>query len=631
MKHKSKFFLLSFMASTCGVLSAQTTSKPNILWITSEDNNVNWLGCYGNKEAKTPTLDKLAKEGFLYTNAFASAPVCAASRSTWITGINAVSMGTHNMRSRYKIPHNIIPYYPDVLRKNGYFCANYPKTDYNIAGRPDTECWDMPKGPVNWQLLKKKQPFFQVINCGNSHESQVKRGYKNGSYKNLKHSASDVTLYKYHPDLSIMKQTYARYYDCIENMDSFEAKILKGLQDSGLAENTIVIYCSDHGGVLPRSKRFLFDSGLHSPLIIRIPEKFKYLWPASKPGTKVDRLVSFLDMPKTWLSITGCTPPDVMQGLVFLGKNKDAEPKQVFAFRGRMDERIDNQRAVRNKRFLYVKNYMPFVPWGQHLEYMWEIKAYQAWDDYSKTHQNDKLRSRFFSLKLKDELYDSQKDRDNVNNIIDNPEYKKVLAQMKKSLREWQLKNYDAGLIPECEMINRERKYKSTMYEIARNKAQYDVERYLEVSDVALEQNSANKKILMKYLQDKDSAVRYWGLVGLIMIPDSVTKADLAKITVSLKGEKSHVNKAFLAWLMVKKKYQKDVAYDMLRQLLVKRSYATLYILNLLDWMGDDAEPLMDAVVKARNNQLNIRKMKRFLLNKFSREIPDNVQEKKKK
>jgi arylsulfatase A-like enzyme len=178
-------------------------------------------------------------------------------------------MGTQNMRSRYPIPHGEIKYYPDILRANGYYCANYPKTDYNIGGRPDKACWDNP-GPVDWEALKKHQPFFQVINCGMSHESQAK--YR---LDKTRHSPDDVVLHKYHPDDPTIRKNYARYYDCVANMDGFEAKQLKALEEAGLAENTIVIYCSDHGGVLPRSKRFLFDSGLHSPLIIRIPEKFK--------------------------------------------------------------------------------------------------------------------------------------------------------------------------------------------------------------------------------------------------------------------------------------------------------------------------------------------------------------------
>ena len=305
--------------------------RPNILWLVCEDSNVNWIGCYGNPEAKTPNIDAFAKQGFRYTHAYASAPVCAAQRSTWITGINSLSMGTHPMRSRYPIPHDLIKYYPDSLRQAGYFTANHLKTDYNIGGRPDGSCWDSNK-PNAWELRKPGQPFFQVINFNESHESHAQ-----GDVTGTRHSPGEVTLSKYHPDEMGIRMNYAKYYDAVEDMDIEIGKALQDLEKAGLAEDTIVIFNSDHGGVLPRSKRFLFDSGIHTPLIIRIPEKYRHLWPASAPGGTVDRLVSFLDLPKTWLSLTGAEIPAVMQGRVFIGPKAEPEPPYVFSFRERMD------------------------------------------------------------------------------------------------------------------------------------------------------------------------------------------------------------------------------------------------------------------------------------------------------
>ena len=604
--------------------AAQDAPKPNILWLVSEDNNVTWVGCYGNKDAKTPTIDKLAKDGFQYMNAFASAPVCAPSRSTWITGLNAISMGTHNMRSRYKIPHDKIKYYPDYLREAGYYCCNFKKTDYNIGGRSDFECWDNAK-TLDWNALKKHQPFFQVINCGASHESQAKH-----HLDNTRHKPENVKLFKYHPDLEIIRKNYARYYDCMENMDSFFGRQLKDLKKAGLADDTIVIYNSDHGGVLPRSKRFLFDSGIHAPLVIYIPPKFKNLWPADKTGSKIYRLVSFLDMPKTWISLAGGKVPAKMQGRIFLGADMEPEGKYHFAFRCRMDEAIDNQRAVRDKRFLYIKNYMPYVPWGQKLEYMWEMPAYKAWDEDFKAGHTDAVRSRFFTLKNRDELYDTQNDPDNINNLIDNPEYKEVVKEMRASLRSWQEKIYDTGLMLECEIVKRAKDNNITIYELARNPKLYNLDAYLELADAALEKNPDNLKTFRNALDSDDSAIRYWGLIGALLIPEQLPKDVMGKIATLLK-DPSYAVRATAAMVMIKKNYQKVEALECLQTLLKRRSYAILYIVNLLRWIGDDAKSLMPALLAYKSHDLNIQKIQRDLFDKFGVPLPERLKQVKHK
>ena len=622
----NQFYFMPCLSVGCSLLaggfaqslySETKADRPNVLWLTSEDNNIGWIGCYGNKLAHTPTIDRLASEGFQYMNAFASAPVCAPSRSTWITGINAISMGTQGMRSRYKIPHDKISYYPDVLRKLGYYCGNYPKTDYNIGGRNDKECWDN-SGPVNWDNLKKHQPFFQVINTAKSHENQAKR-----QLDNTRHSPDNVNLHLYHPDLKTIRKNYARYYDCIENMDAFEGAQLAALKKAGLADNTIVIYCSDHGGVLPRSKRFLFDSGLHSPLIIYIPEKFKNLWPAEKPGTKIYRLVSFVDMPKTWISMLGGVPPQAMQGKIFLGPAAEPEPEYVFAFRGRMDERYDNQRAVRDKRFLYVKNYMPYVPWGQKLEYMWQMPAYKAWSDYFKAGKTDAVTGRFFTEKNGDELYDTVKDPDNVNNLIDNPEYKEVLARMRKKLTAWQERIYDAGLMPEAEIVKRARDNNTTVYEMVRNPALYNLKAYLEISDIALEKNPGNLSTLQTALESKDSAIRYWGIVGCFMIAEDL--GDSKSTVYKLLNDPSHEVRGMAAWTLCKINYKKNDALLCLKKLLNSNSYDLLSILNIIDWIGEDAKALIPDILALRSKNNNIMKMQRTLLEKFDIPVPPEL------
>ena len=446
-------------------------NRPNILWITSEDNNVNWVGAYGNDHVQTPNIDRLASEGFKYTEAYSNAPVCAPSRSTWITGVYANSTGTQHMRSRNLIPHNKISYYPDILKEHGYYVGNANKTDYNIGGRSDKDCWDNPDS-LNWGTLKKRQPFFQIVNFYESHESRAQ-----GSLENIDYDFNNVKLKAYHPDLEIIRKNYAKYHDAVLRMDNKVGEVIKNLKDNGLYENTIVIYCSDHGGVMPRSKRYLYNSGIHCPLIIRIPDVFSYLWPNQKVGSSVNRLVSFIDMPKTWLSLAGVKAPDYYQGNIFLGEERESENKYHFAFRGRMDERYDEARCVHNKQFLYIKNYMPWAPWIQHLEYQWKIKAQVAWEEHVHLGKASEVQYAPFYPKTNiEELYDMKNDPDCIHNLIGNTEYKEIADELRLALREWQLDINDTGLLLESEMNKRAKQNKLTVMEMAQDPNLYPLE-----------------------------------------------------------------------------------------------------------------------------------------------------------
>ena len=561
--------------------------RPNILWLVCEDSNVDWFGCYGNSEAHTPNIDAFAKSAFRYTHAFASAPVCAPSRSGWITGINALSLGTLPMRSRYPIPHDLIKYYPDYLRQAGYYTSNHTKTDYNIGGRPDTACWDDNVAHC-WEKRKPGQPFFQVINFMESHESRAQ-----GDVTQTRHSPGEVTLRKYHPDEMGIRMNYAKYYDAVENMDGEVAKELKALDDAGVADDTIVIFNSDHGGVMPGSKRFLFDDGLHAPLIIRIPEKWKALWPAASPGSTVDRLVSFLDMPKTWLSLAGAEVPAIMQGHIFLGPRTEPEPPYVFSFRERMDERIDNERAVRDKHFAYIKNYMPFVIWGQHLEYLWKMVAMRTWEDAYKHHRTDEVTGRFFTPKPVEELYDMDADPDNVVNLADKLEYRQTLETMRAKLREWQLQIHDSALLPEAERVRRATENKLTVYEMVRDPKLYDLPAYLDAADLALTQDPVNRPKLVQLLRSHDSGLRYWGAVGLLMLgrADADTQGALESVLDDPCGEVS----AMAAWVLIQSG-NPTKAQAALAGLLQKHSPATLMVLNILDWAHVDLDPYLAAI-----------------------------------
>lgn len=562
-------------------------NRPNILWITSEDNSADWLSCYGNPYSETPNIDQLAKNGFQYMHCYANAPVCAPTRSTWITGVNAVSMGTHNMRSYYKVPKEI-EFYTTHLRANGYYLGNFKKQDYNIADTSES-MWNSLEKP-DWNTLKNSQPFFQVVNIGSSHESGAF-----GDVYNTEHDPAKTKLRKYHPDVPGMRENYAHYHDAIKKMDSEVGRNINKIKELGLAENTIIIYTSDHGGVLPRSKRFLFANSLHCPMVIQIPEQYNDLWPAAHKGSKIDRLVSFVDMPKTWLSITNSEVPKVMQGTVFLGKDTETEQEYHFSYRGRADERVENARAISDKRYLYIRNYMPYVPWMQRLEYLWRITATQVWEKAVKEGKANEMQSRFFYPKnWTEELYDMQNDFDCLNNLIDNPELKSTADRLRTALRKKQIEIFDTGLLPEKEMVQYAADNNTTVNELARNPKLYNVASILDAADIALSKTPANIPKLKKLINSENVALRYWGMVGFFLLNNN----EAAQQCIN---DKAHSIRQMAAWTLINTG-DKAQGINSLVEMIESDSYDMLTLFNMGDWLGEDGKALVPAI---NNVQIN--------------------------
>ena len=581
------------LSTLCLTSTLVATDKPNILWITSEDNSISWVSCYGSTNAKTPAIDQLAKEGFRYRYCFDNAAVCAPTRSVWITGMYGISNGTQPMRSRNLIPHDKIPYYPDLLKKAGYHTSNPGKTDYNIGGRNDKDPWDYKGGKekYGWRLRKEGQPFFAVVNIGDSHESRA-----HGSLNGITKDPAKMKLHSYHPDLPVIRQNYAKYAEAVERMDNKVKDTLAALDADGLFEKTIIIYNSDHGGVLARSKRFLYSSGVHCPLIVRIPESMKHLYPAKTPGMNVDRLVSFVDMPKTWLSLAGAKIPNTFQGRIFLGKDTEPEPKYHLGFRERADERLDNVRLIRDKRYAYHVNYYPFAPAGQHLAYLWKAQATAAWEQHHRDGKTDCVTGRFFKPRVSEEFYDNESDFDNVNNLIDSPEHQKKINELKAALRKQQLELYDSGLLPEAMRVRRAEDNGLTIYEMVRNKKLYPLEAYLDATDLALERGKANLPTFIKQLAHKDEGLRWWAVVGIHLLEDDAKPA--SKTLHAALTDDTHEVRMMAAWTLVKLG-DKEEALATLENLLFEGTNNKSMLHNVLDWMGEPALPLVKKYIKS--------------------------------
>ncbi|MFO7935110.1 MAG: sulfatase [Bacteroidales bacterium] len=499
--------MAAFLAGGC---SKPEQQLPNILWITSEDNG-RFLGCYGDDFATTPNLDRLASEGFLYTHAYANAPVCAPARNTIITGVHACANGHEQMRSRYPRSETV-RFYTEYLKEKGYYCTNNSKTDYNTSTVDVDEMWDECSNQAHYKNRAEGQPFFAIFNTTISHESSIHRSIPG---EELRHSPEEVPLPPYHPDTPEMRHDWAQYYDKVEDMDTRVGELLAELEEAGLAENTIVFYYSDHGGVLGRSKRFLYESGTHVPFIVRIPEKYKHLYPAEDPGSRVDRLVSFVDLAPTLLSLVGTGAPEFMQGKAFLGKYRTEEPEVLYMFRDRMDERYDMSRSIVDGEFRYTRNYNPSRIWLQHLHYLWRAPSMRSWEEAFEAGKCDSIQSIWWNPKPVEELYDIRNDPHEVNNLAGDPAYAGKLTEMRKEYREYALSIRDAGFIPEAERNIRAGEL--PIYDYVRS-AECPLEEIMDAALVATERDPANLDVLAGWLDHDDSAIRYWAMQGLLLL-----------------------------------------------------------------------------------------------------------------
>jgi len=433
--------------------------KPNILWVSCEDISPD-LGCYGDSYAVSPNIDKLAAEGVRYTNVYSHAGVCAPARSGIITGMYPTTIGTHQMRCK-GVPPAYVKCFSEYLRKAGYYCTNNVKTDYQFD--PPTSAWDESSKNAHWRGRAEGQPFFAVFNFTISHESQIRNRSQEMLERlanlkpNERHDPAKAVLPPYYPDTPVVRRDWAQYYDVITLMDKQVGDALKQLEEDGLADNTIVWFWGDHGRGLPRAKRWIYDSGIRVPLVIRVPEKLRKLAmpdnpDALKPGTVKDDLVAFIDFAPTMLSLAGIRIPEHIQGRAFLGSQKAETREYIFAARDRMDEAYDLIRAVRDKRYKYIRNYMWHLSRGQDIEYMNQMPTMQ---EMRRLNAEGKLKGPakqyFEEIKPIEELYDTLNDPHEVENLADNPEYKSVLERMRRVHKEWMKESGDIGLIPESE------------------------------------------------------------------------------------------------------------------------------------------------------------------------------------
>ncbi|MBE0653980.1 MAG: sulfatase, partial [Bacteroidales bacterium] len=520
----------------------KNTERPNILWITCEDISP-YLGIYGCEEALTPNLDRLAEKGIRYTHAYANAPVCAVARSTILSGMYASTTGTHQMRSRPQLPEEI-PAYPKIFRQAGYYTSNNSKKDYNSNYENDHSLWDDSGIAAHYRNRKEDQPFFSVFNILVTHESQlqeerIQQFIEAGQIpENPRVHPADIKLPPYHPDLPEIREDWARLHDLITLMDKRVGDLLQELEDEGLAENTIVFFYSDHGGQLARSKRYIYNVGTQVPFIVYLPERWQHL-SKKHPGDKDSRLISFVDLAPTVLSIAGLKVPEKMQGTVFLGPETIQAPEYVHFYRDRMAERYDFSRAVSNGRDYFIRNFFPHRPPGRDSRYGYQVQAnWRAWEEAYDRGECNEIQSQFYQPRSTFELFDTKKDPWHITNLASQKKQEKIVKELSEELDQWMIETRDAGLIPEPmfhDLAGEGRKF-ATIYEYAQS-GDYPVEEILEAAKEAGTGDQANRSAYLGYLDDNHPVIRFWGAYGLFLIrPGDVDVQDALREVIKKDG-----------------------------------------------------------------------------------------------
>jgi len=600
MKNSFQILVAAAMAGTqfipagCRHKAAQKIpDRPNIVWIVCEDMNP-ILGCYGDTLARTPNIDRLAETGIVFRHAYASAPICAPARSCLITGVYPTSMGTPHLRQEQTLPENLKPF-PRYLSENGYFTTNQNKTDFNFSPQG---VFDYHKEDLYpWRQRQPGQPFFSFFNIGDTHEGPSNSSDKYREItKNLPPEAftdpGKVTLPPYYPDTPEMRKLWARYYDLAAAMDVKVGQILLNLEEDGLMENTIIFFFSDHGHGFPRYKRWLNITGLHVPFVVRIPEKYRHLT-KNTPGTESHDLVSFVDFAPTVLNLAGVNIPEYMNGKPFLGKNLSEPHRYLFASRDRADDMYEVSRAVHDKEFIYIRHFLPHLPYIQ--SGIINSDGKDSYRELRRVHRAGELPPSgevMWHAKPVEELYDLKTDPMELNNLAGSVEYEAKLQEMRGLLKSTILDTRDACFLFEPEMMMRSEG--TTTYEMAQDPTTYDLEKILETAEMV---GKGPASEMAARLTDPDSGVRFWAVTGL---RNNLSEARPYVREISrLLNDTSPTVQIAAAELLCNLGHSKEALHVLELYITDAQPWLALYAARTVQLIGKEAQPMKQAIQQA--------------------------------
>ncbi len=460
MKNLLAFLLLFFFPLVAGAQNSSEPDwqRPNIVWIVAEDLGP-YIPAFGDSTVETPNLSRLAAEGVRYTRVFSPSGVCAPSRAALSTGMYQNAIGAHHMRNtgqQQYLPEGVQPYeamppagvrmHSEYLRMAGYYATNNAKEDYQY--KKTLTGWDESSRNAHWKNRPdKNQPFFAIFNLGITHESQIWARAEDSLWVD---ADLEVPIPPYYPDTDVVRRDIRRMYSNIKIMDSQVGELVKELEDAGELDNTIIFWYPDHGGPLPRMKRLLYDSGMRVPMIIRFPDK-------SRAGEIDDQLVSFIDFKPTIMSLAGIEPPAYLDGhgQAFLGPYKaKTERNYVHGAADRFDERYDMIRAVRGKRFKYLRNYRPDEGYYLPVKYREQMGLMQELLKMRDAGTLNEVQMQWFRpAKPIEELFDTEADPHEINNLASNPAYIEKLAELRQEHDRWLMEVGDKGIVSETDYI----------------------------------------------------------------------------------------------------------------------------------------------------------------------------------
>lgn len=500
---------------TGATLSADTaccpTERPNILWLVTEDNSVHYLRLYDEGGAPMPTVERLAEQGIVFNNAFSNAPVCSTARSTIISGCYGPRVFTQFHRRSVKVPMpEGLRMFPWYLRQAGYYTTNNSKEDYNFIKGEGV--WDTSSQQASYRNRKEGQPFFHVQNFGTTHEGNLHFSETEMMEQKTTTSPASVDVFPVHPDTDLFRYTNAKYRDQHIKVDKELESFVQQLEEDGLMEDTIIFYYGDHGGVLPGSKGYIYERGLHVPMVVYIPEKWQHLAPA-KPGSRVDGFVQFTDLSATVLNLAGVDLPEGTDGRPFLGKGVDLDELNArdttFSYADRFDEKYDFVRGLRKGKYKYMRNYQPFNVDGLQNNYRYKQLAYEEWRDLYKSGSLTPEQAQFFKARRAEALYDVEADPFEMNNLVGNRQFRDLLKSMRGALRKQVNSMPDLSFIPEPVLFK-----EAAANPVAYGQAQQDrIRKLVKVADLSLRRFKKVRDELGLALESSDPLVRYWALI----------------------------------------------------------------------------------------------------------------------
>ena len=493
------------------------SKRPNVVFLVSEDNSIHYLKHYGAKFGSMPNIEKMAEEGLTFNHAFSNAPVCSVARSTLATGVLGPRAGFQYHRKSV-LAKGVKPW-TALLRKAGYYCANNSKTDYNFATTKG-EAWNESGRKASWRKRPDKQePFFYMQSFAVCHESSLHFPAKLMQSEKTKTPVDQVTLHPYHPDTPTFRYTHARYFDRMNMVDSQMGAVLKQLKADGALEDTFVFYFGDHGGVLPRGKGYAYESGLHVPLVVRIPENFKHLADHVR-GTRTDGFVSFIDFGPTVLNLAGLSVPEELDGAAFLGKGTTAKElasrDEAFGYADRFDEKYDFVRTLRKGNWKYIRNYQGFYPDGLQNNYRYRMLAFTEWRNLHRAGKLNAAQSQFFEARPAEQLFDLSKDPHEVNDVAKNPDNQTVLKDMRARMTKKVKAIHDLSFYPESHMVAKALG-DGVAYGARHAK---EINRLVDIADLGLMPFAKASKSLGNAMESKNPWERYWACITASVFGD---------------------------------------------------------------------------------------------------------------